>query len=59
MEIYEAEQLWTDYQNALGQMEKKVSALYGIPVFLMGRSTEFFCLGGLVVTLLIVVGVQW
>jgi hypothetical protein len=58
MELHDIRKLWNDYQYDLNQMTEKLSTMYGMPIFLLGRSVECFFLGGLLITLLILVGVQ-
>jgi hypothetical protein len=58
MDLYDIRQLWSKYQNELANAEKRLQALYGIPIILMGRSVEYVLLGAVVGILLLIVGVQ-
>ena len=57
MELYDINHLWATYQGTLAQKEEQLTALYGMPIFLMGRSVEYAILGALVGILAYVVGV--
>ena len=57
MDMFEVKQIWTTYSNAMSKKEAELSALYGIPIVLLGRSLEYTILGALVGIFAYVVGV--